>query len=504
MTELDRRTVLRLGGLAAATLAAGGLVVGRPGTARSATTDPALVGSWSAPLNLGGIAVHAVLTHTNDVFYFQFVEGEAGVDHTSWVGTWNAATGVITPAPLPYHRDLFCAAHTTLPDGRVLLVGGHDHTTGKKQDAVGVADTDTWTPSTRTWRKGPRMVQKRWYPTAVARGNGRSLIFGGQANVGLPSNSVEEFDPVSFTLRRLPTSGDRNIGLYPRMFLAPNGRVVKVGPAAATIAFDPVGVAWSSVTSMLAGSRGQGNAVLLPGATSVLAVGGKLGSGAVVGSAEILDLASATPRWRTTGGLTHPRQLAQTVNLPDGTVLIVGGGATFKYGGPVKVPELYSPTTGSWTTMAPQQGGRMYHATALLLPDGRVMSAGQDDGPFAQTAEFFSPPYLFKGARPVITDAPATVTRGTSFTITTPDAASIGRVTLIRPGSTTHQIDTEQRDVPLAFTASSTSTSSTAATTSAVTATVPTNANLLPPGYYMLFLVNKTGVPSVARWVRLP
>jgi hypothetical protein len=277
------------------------------------------------------------------------------------------------------------------------------------------------------------------------------------------------------------------------MFLAPDGRLVKVGPAAATIAFTPSGNAWSSMTSMLAGSRVYGSAVLLPGATSVLTVGGRLSSGAVTGTAEILDLTAATPRWRTTGPLAHPRELAQTVNLPDGTVLLLGGGAAFKYTGPVKVPELYDPATGRWTDMAPQQGGRMYHATALLLPDGRVMSMGQDSGTFARVAEIYSPPYLFKGARPVISDAPSVVVRGDSLTVTTPTPADITRVTLMRAGSTTHQVDHNQRDVPLAFTASATG----------VTAAVPSNAHLLPPGHYMLFLVNRAGVPSVSRWVRV-
>jgi hypothetical protein len=493
MTELDRRTLLRLGGLAAVAMTTGGVVLGRSLTAASAATDPAVSGSWAAPFDLGGVAINAVLAHTNEVLFWQDVEGEAGVDLTSYVGTWNVSTGVIRQAPLPYPRDVFCSGHVALPDGRIFVAGGHDYRRPGKQDGYGVAETDTWTPATRTWRRMPAMVQKRWYPTVVGLAGGRALVFGGQAKNQEPSIGVEEFDPAAGTLRRLPPSADRGLANYPRMFLAPDGRVVKVGYAAATLAFDPSRSTWSSLTSMPGGNRGHGNAVLLPGATSVLTVGGHRATGAVTGTAEILDLTAATPRWLATGSLTHPRQLGQTVNLPDGTVLLLGGGATFKYAGPVKVPELYDPATGRWTTMAPQQAGRMYHATAVLLPDGRVMSAGQDDGPLARFAEIFSPPYLFKGTRPVIADAPSTVTRGASFAITTPDAASITRVTLIRPGSTTHQIDTAQREVPLTFRASSTG----------LTATVPVNAHLLPAGYYMLFLVNGAGVPSVSTWVRV-
>jgi hypothetical protein len=143
--------------------------------------------------------------------------------------------------------------------------------------------------------------------------------------------------------------------------------------------------------------------------------------------------------------------------------------------------------------MAPHLAGRMYHATALLLPDGRVLHAGQDSGSYARMAEIFSPPYLFRGARPTISGAPSSVGHGQSLTINTPDAADIGTVTLIRPGSTTHQIDTDQRSVPLAFTASAGS----------LNAQVPANANVVPPGYYLLFIVSRNGVPSVAPWLKL-
>ena len=179
--------------------------------------------------------------------------------------------------------------------------------------------------------------------------------------------------------------------------------------------------------------------------------------------------------------------------LPDGQVLITGGGRAFKYTDPVKTPELWSPVTETWTPMAPHQASRMYHATALLLPDGRVYTAGQDNGPLARFAEIWSPPYLFKGSRPTLSGTPANVIHGGQLQFTSPQAASLSRVVLIRPGANTHEIDSDQRAVPLTFT--------TAGTT--VTAQVPTNINLLPPGYYMLFIVDTKGVPGAAPWVRV-
>jgi hypothetical protein len=143
--------------------------------------------------------------------------------------------------------------------------------------------------------------------------------------------------------------------------------------------------------------------------------------------------------------------------------------------------------------MAPQKAGRMYHSTAVLLPDGRVLSAGQNSGTLATYGELFSPPYLFRGARPTITAAPASVGYGQTLTIGTPDAAAIRSVTVIKAGAATHEIDAEQRSIPLTFTAAA----------GTLTAQSPANSNVAPPGYYMLFIVNSNGVPCVAPWLRI-
>lgn len=465
-----------------------------PLAASEVGTDPSLVGEWSAPFSMGGIAIHATLTQTGDVLFFQYVEGQAGVDHTSYVGTWNYRTGATVQAPFTYHRDVFCAGNNVLPDGRVFVAGGHDHNTGKKQDGVGVAETDTYDPVTRTWSPGPLLSQKRWYPTNVGLPSGRTLVFGGQAQAGAASNTVDQYDPATNTMSQLPSTATKPVGTYPRMHLMPNGKVLKTGPQRMSAYFNPATSSWSNVASMLYGPRSRGDSILLPGGNRVLVVGGQSSSSAPpTGTAEILDTSAAVPKWRYTGSLNYPRLHANTVNLPDGQVLIVGGGAQHKYVNPVKIPEIYNPSTETWTALAPQQGSRMYHSTTLLLPDGRVLSAGQDDGPLATYGEIFSPPYLFKGARPTITDSPSSTGYGQQLTVTTPDALDISSVTLIKAGSITHEVDTDQRSVPLSFTA----------TDGAITAQAPVNANLAPPGHYMLFIVNSNGVPSIAPWIHV-
>jgi hypothetical protein len=140
---------------------------------------------------------------------------------------------------------------------------------------------------------------------------------------------------------------------------------------------------------------------------------------------------------------------------------------------------------------------REYHGTALLLPDGRVVESGMgaDFGnvPDEMSAEFFSPPYLFKGPRPTITQSPAQVQYGTNFFVGTLDAASIQSAVLIRTGAVTHFFDQNTRYVPVTF----------QQTTGGLTLTAPASALLAPPGYYMLFLVNSNGVPSIASFVQI-
>jgi hypothetical protein len=204
-------------------------------------------------------------------------------------------------------------------------------------------------------------------------------------------------------------------------------------------------------------------------------------------------MSAPTPRWKYTGSMHRARDNLNLVLLADGTVLAVGGGLTHPYGTPVKEAELYDPATGKWKTLAAQQVQRTYHSTALLLPDGRVISGGSDFGGQDGTVEIFSPPYLFRGPRPSIATAPATLGYGESFSISTPDAGDIARVALVRPGATTHADNFDQRYVDLSFSPGS----------GTLQAVAPETAAKAPPGYYMLFLVNSDGVPSVATFVHL-
>src|SRR4030095_4838703 len=210
-------------------------------------------------------------------------------------------------------------------------------------------------------------------------------------------------------------------------------------------------------------------------------------------TAEVISLSALTPAWRAVGQMAIARRQINATLLPDGRVLVTGGssGAGFNNTAtPVFPAELCAPVTETWTTMDSATIPRLYHSAALLLPDGRVLTTGGNGYP---DTEVYSPPYLFKGARPTITTAPATVTYGQSFFVGTPDGASVASVSLIRLGSVTHAFNMNQRVSRVALTT----------THRGLDVVAPSSANLGRVGHYMLFIVNANGVPSVAEIMSL-
>jgi len=233
------------------------------------------------------------------------------------------------------------------------------------------------------------------------------------------------------------------------------------------------------------------------------------GGGGSSNTARVIDLNGSSPAVSQTGSMQYGRRQNNLTLLADGTALATGGNSSsaslVDMDNGVYAAELWNPATGTWKTLAAQEITRQYHSTALLLPDGRVLSSGggicgtcdQVDY-LAKNAEVFTPPYLYKqdgsGAlapRPTVTSAPSTIDYAAQFAISTPEAASIAKVGLVRLGAVTHSVDMDQRYVPLSFTAGS----------GTLTATAPANANIAPPGPYMLFVVDSAGVPSVAKMV---
>ena len=219
-------------------------------------------------------------------------------------------------------------------------------------------------------------------------------------------------------------------------------------------------------------------------------------------TAYVLDMTQGTPAWTQVSSMNFARTYHTMVLLPDGNVLVTNGGPTtnaIDVNNAIRKAELWSPATQQFSNLASMVAPRLYHSTALLLPDGRVLVAGGGrfngiNEPTDQvSAEIYSPPYLFNGARPVISSAPAATTYATNFSIATPDALQITSAALIRLGGVTHAFDQNQRYVPLTFQQA----------TGGLTVQSPSSANQAPPGYYMLFIVKSNGVPSVASMITI-
>jgi hypothetical protein len=214
-------------------------------------------------------------------------------------------------------------------------------------------------------------------------------------------------------------------------------------------------------------------------------------------SVAIADLSRAAPRYKAAKPLRHARMHQNLVILPDRTVLVTGGAAIDEHKANAALEsELFDPRTGRWTPVAKTRVPRLYHSVAVLMPDGRVITAGSNPKRTVEELriEVFSPPYLFKGPRPAFTLARDHAAHGAKLKATTPDPSALREVNLVRPTATTHASNSEQRLLDLPFTATA---------SDRVELALPANRNLAPPGWYMVFAIDAGGVPSVGQWLRL-
>ena len=444
--------------------------------------NPAVIGQWDPPTKWPVIAIHAAMLPSGKVLHWSFPNDTPG----SAALLWDPETSNFTQANMS--TDIFCAGLAILPNGSLLVSGGNDYNC--PEGPQGRRTTFTFDPFAEAWVFQSLMGNGRWYPTNVPLGDGSVLIFSGiNLNCGL-NPYVERFVLGEQIQYELPSF--RFLELYPRMHLLTSGKVAHVGEEIVTYLFD-VDTGWEFVTEMILGEpRCEGTSVLIPGRTDqILTVGGNC---PVTATAEIIDFSSPAPQWQATASMHHARAHADALILPDATVLVVGGGTIDAYGGLVFVPERFDPETETWQNMAPHQLGRAYHATTVLLPDARVLVAGQDSGPSAFLGQIYSPPYLFQGPRPNLVAAPDRVAYDRAFSTKVTQAAWIQSVALIAPSTVTHSVNTTQRYVGLDFEVIG---------GGVLQVTGPLNGNHAPPGYYMLFAVNQDGVPSIADWVQV-
>jgi len=453
---------------------------------------PSVVGQWSAPFDLNEEAIHAQVLPTGKILFW----GLSGSPKL-----WDPLTLAITAAApvtaLASDANLFCTGHSFLPDGTVLVAGGH--VTGN----VGQKYAFIYDAFRNTWTRLPDMNAARWYPTNTTLANGDVLVVSGQIDTTQGMNPLPQVWETSGGRWRDLSTAEFVLPFYPYMYAAPNGKVFMAGPEQLTKYLDTTGTGtWANVGSSNFGVRNWGSSVMYePG--KVLILGGvtcpMYGACGVfpTATAEAIDLNSATPAWQFVGSLGTPRKHHNSILLPNGKVLATGGSAgtedtNSNSTNPAYMAEMWDPAApGTWTPLVPNTVYRGYHAVSLLLPDGRVLSAGGDFG--GTTAEIYSPAYLFNGARPTISSVPAVVNYGQSFFVGTSDAAGISSVTWLSPSAVTHTFNEHQRFNRLNFSQA----------TGGVNVTAPASANVCPPGLYMLFILNGQGIPSIAKFVRI-
>ncbi len=466
--------------------------VGAP--ASSAPGRPASeVGSWTPPQNWPLVAVHASMLSDGKVVSWDAFSAAPQSEHV-----WDPETGAFVPRPSGI--NLFCAGHALLPDGRLFVAGGHELA------YAGLRDTRLFNPLTSSWTAGPDMARGRWYPTTTTLPDGRILIVSGDGiRTGpndpyfvRPSDTIPEiYDPKTNTITAMPSAG-RLMPLYPYMFVAPDGRVVDAGPDTTTRLLNTQTGQWSTLASR---SPVTGSSAVMYRPGKILKTGSwtdtDFGDPPIVNGSTVLDLDQGVPAWRNVAPMKWARTYHTLTVLPDGDVLSLGGQSRFNANAlqdsPVLQPEVWDPDTDTWTALASSKRPRGYHNTSLLLPDGRILLAGSGrlDGSLMvdeTTAEIYSPPYLHKGPRPTITSAPATMEYGGTIALTTPDAANIAKVSLVRIGSVTHQFNMDQRWQELSFRQSG----------GGLEIDAPTSPNVAPPGVYYVFVLGANGVPSKA------
>jgi hypothetical protein len=399
------------------------------------------------------------------------------------------------------------------------LYGLAEKITMDKQDYQGRKETYEFNPTTERYERVADMHEKRWYPTLTALPDGKVLSVSGLDGGGqvVDGSQNEIYDPATKRWTVRPDL-DRYFPTYPALFqTATPGRLFYSGSNAG---YGPADRGrepgfWNLTDNTFQPVPGlrdpdlmetSGSAFVGPVQNQTVMVAGGGGIGESARSSKRIDLIrldGAQPRYEPGPDLPEPTRYPHLVQLPDDTMLITNGSRDYRGRGlsDNHIARIYHPSTNTLSVAADPLVGRNYHSAALLLPDGRVLTVGSDPlfkdkknsitGTFEQRMEIYTPPYLYRGERPTIDAAPAAVRYGERFVATV--AATVGTARLIRPGSATHMLNTDQRSVALDV--------APGPRAGTVSLTVPASAALLPPGPYLLFVTDTNGVPSVGRWV---
>jgi galactose oxidase len=378
------------------------------------------------------------------------------------------------------------------------------------------------------------MKMARGYQTSVTLSDNRVFTIGGAYSGPRQGKDGEIYDPTANTWTALPNAkvspmlttdaeGIWREDNHAWLFAWKNGSIFQAGPSKAQNWYGTTGTG----TQTAAGTRDTIDdsmcgifAMYEPG--KILSAGGSPDYTNSDASARshitTINAPNTNAVVERVVDMAYPRGFANAAVLPDGTVLVTGGqrrSLVFTDDAGILWAELFNPVDKTWKTLAAEAVPRNYHSVSILLPDGRVFSGGGGLCYIAQVGgssvncnklvdhadgQVFSPPYLFNtdgsaASRPAISSLSATTVKvGANMTINVSVSATGLKFVLVRIGSVTHSVNSDQRRVPL--------TSLTGSGT-AYTATLPNDSGILIPGAYYLFVLSAQGVPSVARTVQV-
>jgi hypothetical protein len=461
----------------------------------AAVLDPKVFGSWKrTAYNLPMRAIHATLLRNGKVLLIAGSGNEQAVFQAGsfQAGLLSPATGAYQPINPPY--DMFCAGHAQLPNGNILIVGGTAQYPSATTDWKGSKRVHEFDVARERWVSRASLAHGRWYPSSVQAPSGHVWNFAGEDENGNQNKTVERYTTSTGAISAKP---GWSLPKYPGLLWTAKDRVFYAGTRSGGGAgqpglYHPSTGAVQPVKGITMLDRRRAAATVFAGDATgqrVLVVGGGFPA---TNTTSYIDLRPATPVGVAGPNLSTAKAFVGAVNLPtDGSVFQTGGGT----GRDTPVFESSIIRGNAVVPLAPNTVARTYHSSTLLLPDGRIMTMGGDDvGPgFEMQVEVFTPPYLYQGTRPVITAAPSSVGYSTSHTVSaTATGATLASAWLVRPSSTTHSVDPNQRAVRLTA----------ARVSGGLRITTPTKY-VAAPGYYMLFVNDSSGRPSVARWVKV-
>ena len=527
-----------------------GAIVFDPDLLRAQLSSAAQTNEWSGVISLPLVPIHTILLANGNVLMWNhghndLVDPNTGQrfvkdDPTPYL--WNplAPTNANNPILLrvpdlfangEHSDEIYCSGHSLLSDGRVLVAGGHlskfnsDRSNKINLEVTGSPQIHFFDYTSNTWLLNQtQMNEGRWYPSTMPMGNGNNLIVGGIINQEVDGSFMynpipQIYNAANGTIVTL-SNASRLVPTYPWMYARPGGAVESrafyagPGPDTGFLTLTGQGSWGPTIPTYYGFLRSPGgvhqSTSVLYDEGKILNVGGVNMSGLTdpstappTNTAEAIDLKLTAPSWRAVAPMNYPRQHHTATLLPDGKVLVTGGSSASGFSnvsGAVYAAEMWDPAAQTFSLMASMSVPRLHHSVALLLPDGRVLVGGGGETGFPgevnhRDVQFYSPPYLFKGARPVITSLNTSIINyGQPFLIGT-TANNIAKVVLIRLGAVSHGFNFNQSVSQLNFKKRNSA--------NVLDVTAPIDRNIVPPGHYMLFIVTGSGIPSAAKIVQI-